>query len=255
MGSGQGISWTRVILGGTIALAIAAALLALVGPLLLIQLSGGDHYQVRSASMAPTLLVGDWVLARPFEPGTAPPRGAIVAYQAPNQAGSVYINRILGLPGERVQMRGGALYINGRRAGMERLQDHVIPNRPPARYSDWPDCVNAPVKIDEDCHQELWRETLPDGTTTLVLNARGKIGLFQPGSRSAGDDTTLLRIPDDAVFVIGDNRDASLDSRHPDHGMVPFADLEHQVWMIHSSLDKSSRFFHPRWDRFFRRVE
>lgn len=255
MAPGQGISWTRVILGGAVALAIAVGLIALIGPLLAIRLTGGDHYQIDGESMAPTLVVGDWVLASPIAPGTVPPRGAIVTYQAPDEPGTVNVSRVLGLPGETVQMRGGALFVDGVRAGMERLPDRVIANRPPDFHAPWPVCINAPVEIDGDCHQELWRETLPDGTTTQVLNTSGKIGLFLPGAGGVGDDTAPARIPDDAVFLLGDNRDAARDSRAPGYGPVPLAALKERVWLIHSSLDKSARFFRPRWDRFFRRVE
>jgi signal peptidase I len=254
MAPGQGISWVRVILGGALALTIATVLLALVGPLIAIRLYGGSHYQIASDAMAPTLLTGDWVLAEPLEQGAVPPRGAIVTYEHPQRPDVIMVMRVIGLPGETVQMRGGALYLGGQRAGMEHLDDHVIAKRPPARREPWPLCVNEPVEIDGACHQELWRETLPDGTATLILNTRGKIGLANLGDGRGGDDTPLFRVPGNAVFVMGDSRDNSADSRDPDHGMVPLRNLRHRVRMIHSSLDKSSRFFHPRWDRFFRIV-
>ncbi len=154
---GQGISWVRVILGGMLGLAIATVLLALVGPLVAIRIYGGSHYQIVDSAMSPALLTGDWVLAEPLDPGAVPPRGTIVAYEHPKMRDVSMVMRVIGLPGETVQMRGGAVYIDGQRVGMEHLEDHVIANRPPARRAPWPKCVNEPVEIDGACHQELWR--------------------------------------------------------------------------------------------------
>lgn len=251
----DGIAWGRVILGGALALGISTVLLALVGPLIAIRLVGGDHYQILGDAMAPELLTGDWVLAEKLEPGNLPPRGTIVAYEDPTAPDSSSVRRVIGLPGETVQVRGGVVYLNGVRAVMERLEDRVISNRPPARHAPWPKCMNEPVEIDGACRQELWRETLPDGTSELIINSRSKIGLAQFGGGDGLDDTKVFIVPENAVFVMGDNRDNSVDSRSPTQGMVLLSRLRHKVWMIHSSLDKSSRFFHPRFDRFFRLVQ
>jgi len=250
----DGIPWSRVILGGALALGISTVLLALVGPLIVIRLFGGDHYQITGDAMAPTLLTGDWVLAEALETDGLPPRGTVVAYKDPAAPGLELVMRIIGLPGDTVQMRGGVVFLNGERAKMEQIGDRVISNRPPARHAAWPKCMNEPVAIDGECHQELWRETLPGGTTELILNSRGKIGLAQFSGGDGLDDTQLFIVPKNAVFVMGDNRDISADSRSPGHGMVPIGSLRHKVWMVHSSLDRSSRFFRPRFDRFFTTV-
>lgn len=251
----DGISWSRAILGGALALGVATVLLALIGPLVAVRLVGGSHYQITGEAMAPALITGDWVLAEALDPDSVPPRGTIVAYESPVTPGDFRVMRVVGLPGETVQMRGGVLHVDGERAAMERLVDHVIANRPPARHAPWPKCMNAPVAIDGACHQELWRETLPGGASELILNSSGKIGLAQFSGGDGMDDTQLFIIPANAVFVMGDNRDNSADSRLPGHGVVPLDNLRHKVWMIHSSLDKSSRFFRPRFDRFFRMVQ
>jgi len=262
MAPGHRIPWSRLVLGGLLALSVAAVLMTLVGPLLAVRVLGGGDYQIRDEAMAPVLLTGDWVLAEPLERDAVPQRGTIVVYRSPVDPGGILVSRVIGLPGETVQMRGGAVYVDGRRAEMEPMPDRVIRKRPPARRSSLPVCVNEPVEINGACHQEMWRETLPDGTTTLVLNTRNKMGLAKLTNTPVrtgqapvgGDDTPLVRVPGNAVFVLGDNRDHSLDSRVSQHGTVPVRDLLHRVWLVHSSLDKSSRFFRPRWDRFFRKV-
>jgi signal peptidase I len=231
MGHGGRISWGRLILGGTLGLAIATALAVLIGPLVAMQIYGGGNYRIMSDAMAPALLPGDWVLAEALLQGQVPPRGAIVVYEHPHERGEHELLRVMGLPGESVQMRGGALYIDSRRAGMERLEDRVIPRR------------------------SLWRETLADGTSGIVMNTKRKIGLAIPAGSANGDDTRIFRVPNDAVFVLGDNRDSAIDSRFQNHGMVPIHKLKYRVWMIHTSLDRSARYITPRWDRFFRKVQ
>jgi signal peptidase I len=255
MGHGGRIPWARLILGGTLGLAIATALAVLIGPLVAMQIYGGANYRIMSNAMTPALLPGDWVLAESLLQGQVPPRGAIVVYEHPHERGEHELLRVMGLPGESVQMRGGALYIDSRRAGMERLEDRVIPRRSPAPHVPMPLCINDPVEVHGECHQELWRETLADGTSGIVMNTKRKIGLAIPAGSANGDDTRIFRVPNDAVFVLGDNRDSAIDSRSQSHGMVPIHKLKYRVWMIHTSLDRSARYITPRWDRFFRKVQ
>jgi signal peptidase I len=254
MGHGGRISWSRLILGGLLALVIATALLALIGPLVAMRLTGGGNMQIRDDAMAPVLLPGDWVLAKALPAGRPPPRGTIVIYEHPQNRGENRIMRVMGLPGERIQMRGGALYIDGKRARLEQLEDRVIRKRPPGRRMRMPLCINDPVKVDGGCRQERWRETLADGTSTIILNTQHKIGVATLSGPDNADNTGLIVVPGDRVFVIGDNRDIALDSRDRRHGLVPIHDLRYRVWMIHTSLDRTARFLTPRWDRFFREV-
>jgi signal peptidase I len=254
MGHGGRISWGRLILGGLIGLAVFGALAVLIGPLIAMQVSGGGNYRIHDDGMAPTLLPGDWVLAKGLSADQEPPRGAIVVYEDPRRRGEDRVMRVMGLPGESIQMRGGALYVNGRRAAMERLEDRVIPRWPQGRGLNMPRCVNDPVEVRGECHQELWRESLADGTSDIVLNTRNKIGLAVSAKSGNADNTVLLVVPRDHVFVLGDNRDDAIDSRTPRHGTVPIRKLRYRVWMIHTSLDSTARFIAPRWDRFFREV-
>ena len=255
MGQGGRISWGRLILGGMLGFAIAAALVVLIGPLIAMRITGGGNMQIRNAAMAPALLPGDWVLAKGLPPGQVPPRGAVVIYEHPLGRGEEFLMRVMGLPGERIQMRGGALYVDGKRARMERLDDRVIRKWPPGRRAQMPLCINDPVNIGGECRQERWRETLADGTSGIILNTRRKIGVAVLSGSDNSDDTGLIVVPGDQVFVIGDNRDAALDSRERRHGLVPVHMLRQRVWMIHTSLDRSARITTPRWERFFLEVQ
>lgn len=254
MGDGGRIPWGRLLLGGLFALAIFAVLAVLVGPLLAMQLAGGGNYQVRDNAMAPALLAGDWVLVERIHPGEVPRRGEVVVYDDPANRGRQRIMRVVALPGERVQMRGGALYIDGRRAGMERIAERIVTKHPPERHAPVPHCLNDPVPLNGACRQEIWRETLPDGAGRPVLNSQGQIGVARLSAGASPDDTTLFTVPRGHVFVMGDNRDRAIDSRVRHHGPVPLEKLRYRAWLIHTSLDRSARFPRPRLERFFRTV-
>lgn len=255
MGEGARIAWGRLILGGVFALAIFTVLAVLIGPLLAMTVAGGSHYQIANNGMAPALVVGDWVLVEKIHPGDVPERGDIVVYDDPTMRRRQNVMRVIGLPGDRVQMRAGALYLNGRRAEMVKLGERVVAKRPPGRRTPVPLCINDPVAIGDECRQEIWRESLADGNSHRVLNSRRQLGLARLSAGKHADDTTLFRVPKGHVFVMGDNRDQAVDSRSRGHGTVPLENLRYEVWMIHTSLDRSARFPIPRWQRFFRPVE
>ncbi len=254
MGDGARISWGTLILGMVLGIGIAGAIAVLIGPLVAVSLAGGSSFQVRDDAMAPALVAGDWVLAEKLEAGAMPERGDIVIYESRLGGGERRIMRVVGLPGERIQMRGGALYVDGRRADMERVGERVVDKLPPARRAPLPLCLNDPVDVGGACRQDVWRETLPGGTAFRVLNSRNAIGVAKLSERKGRDDTAIVRVPEGEVFVLGDNRDLADDSRDPRHGTVPVEDIGYRVWMIHTSLDRSSRYPVPRLERFFREV-
>ena len=255
MGEGARIPWGRLVLGLVLGLGVATALVVLIGPLVAMSLAGGGHHQVRDDAMAPALVAGDWVLTERLHPGETPERGDIVVYEVPGGRGEERVARVVGLPGDRVQMRGGALYLNGARARMEEVGERVVDKRPPDRRTPLPLCLNEPVAVGDPCRQEIWRETLPDGTEQRVINSRGEIGVAKLSGPAEADNTSPLRVPREHVFVLGDNRDQAEDSRDLRHGPVPLDRVTARVWMIHTSLDRTHRFFTPRWERFFQRVD
>jgi signal peptidase I len=239
--------------GIAVALVVAVAVLLIFGPLVAIRLVGGDHYTIPSTSMAPTLVPGDWVLARPVG-DDLPARGTVVMFEHPQRPGVIYAKRLIAFAGETVQMRGGVVYIDGQPAGMERLADRVVPMRPQGRLPALPRCRNAAVAEGDDCRQERWRETLPDGTSEVVLNVAGEIGDAAEGGPSGLDDTPVFTVPEGHVFLLGDHRDNAIDSRFPDLGMVPVENLRHIAWMVHSSFDRSGVVPRPHFGRFFTRI-
>lgn len=190
-------------------------------------------FSIPSGSMRPTLLEGDYLFVSKYAYGYSryslpfgldlfsgriwsaePKRGDVVVFKLPSDPSVDYIKRVIGLPGDRVQMRGGVLYINDQAVKRERVG--TIDN---------PDVteVNRPV--------EVYRETLPDGVTYDTLDL---------APNSIGDDTRVFEVPAGHYFMMGDNRDNSLDSRFG-VGYVPFENLVGRANIIFFSIaDKAS---------------
>lgn len=215
-------------IGETISVIVQALLLALIIRSLLFQ-----PFSIPSGSMRPTLLEGDYLFVSKYAYGYSryslpfgldlfngriwgaePKRGDVVVFKLPSDTNVDYIKRVIGLPGDRVQVRGGVLYINDVAVKRERIG--TIDN---------PDVteVNRPV--------EVYRETLPNGVTYDTLDL---------APNSIGDDTRVFEVPAGHYFMMGDNRDNSLDSRFG-VGYVPYENLVGRANIIFFSIaDKAS---------------
>jgi signal peptidase I len=192
-----------------------------------------DKFSVASRSMEPTLLQRDYIVAFPLP---KPARGDLVAYRLPTDGKTVYVKRIVGLPGDRVQMKDGMLYINGEAVARERVED-----------------FNLTGDDGKSSMGRQWRETLPDGATyrTLDLVDNGQL-----------DNTPIAVVPEGQYFMLGDNRDNSMDSRLAGlHGMVPAENIVGRVEFIYFSIAEGEspwRFWRwpnaVRWSRIMMRV-
>jgi signal peptidase I len=183
------------------------------------------HYVVPSASMLPTLMVGDHILAiEGYFASRAPRRGDLAAFRYPRDPAVLFIKRIIGLPGDRVQVKGGTLILNGAPVAVERAAD-IVDAQPGCRAGRYPSFI----------------ETLPGGRRYRTMRGCGP-PLFET--------TGLFAVPADHYFVLGDNRDDSEDSRDPGGGVgfVPAADLVSRAVFVTFSLRAPAQWWNvPRW--------
>ena len=184
----------------------------------------GQPFIVPSGSMEPTLMIGDEIAAAKYAYGygrysapfgvipisgrlldSPPERGDIVVFALPRDPRQTYVKRLIGLPGERIQMKGGQLFING-----EQVQ-----RRPVGRVTVAVGSVQVPAT--------KFLETLPNGRTHDIIKvATGPL-----------DDTEEFMVPPGHYFMMGDNRDNSLDSRvSPDEGGVGFVPAENLIGRV-----------------------
>jgi len=182
--------------------------------------------------------------------GSQPDRGDIIVFRHPVD-GTDFIKRLVGLPGDQIQMRGGVLHINGDPVEIEPAGEFVEEFAPQGPMRIRPRCSNGVVGMGADCIKQRFTETLPDGTSHAILDI---------GPQRA-DNTGVFSVPEGHYFFMGDNRDNSTDSRFPQAvggvGFVPYENLIGRAnRVIFSSAGRSMLFFWTwRGDRFFEGLE
>ncbi len=209
-------------------------------------------FNIPSGSMKATLLVGDYLFVSkysygysrfslPLSPplfsgripgGLTPERGDVVVFRLPRDPSTDYIKRVIGLPGDRIQVIDGQVYINGT----------AVKREPAPPFVDVEEGVReAPVK--------RWKETLPNGRSYYTLD------LVDNGF---ADNTQVYTVPPGHYFMMGDNRDNSTDSRFSQVGMVPLENIVGKAQIIFFSVYEGERAWEfwrwpvsVRWNRLF----
>jgi signal peptidase I len=233
---------TAKTLGGGLAIALALRVIVF------------QPYTIPSSSMEPGLVTGDYIIVSkwpygwsrasiPFNPpigqgrlfGRDPARGDVVVFRLPRDPDQAYIKRLIGLPGDRVQVAGGQVRVNGRPL--------------PRQFTNWAEDHDAPGRI------------VPRSVETAG-NGRRYV-TFAGSSDGEGDNTQVYVVPAGHYFMMGDNRDNSLDSRWPREVGVGFVPAENIVgraeaigvsWKEGASILKPWTWLNLDVSRFLRRV-
>jgi signal peptidase I len=235
----------------TVKVGVQALLIALVVRTLLFQ-----PFNIPSGSLIPTLLIGDYLFVSKYTYGYSkyslplseylpfqahgrvwaaePKRGDIAVFKLPKDNATDYIKRVIGLPGDKIQVVEGVLTINGKPVKRERIADY-----------ETLDAFDQTVKVAQ------YNETLPGGVTHRVIERDGDRGFW--------DNTEVYTVPAGHFFMMGDNRDNSTDSRDLGAvGYVPFENLVGRAEVIFFSIDEGASAWQVwswpwtvRWNRLF----
>ena len=215
-----------------------------------------EPYNIPSGSMLPNLLIGDYLFVSKFSYGYSrfsfpfgvvplpenrvfaaePERGDVIVFKLPSNTSINYIKRVIGLPGDRLQMKDGKLFLNG----------HLV-----NQYND------GKFKLVHNNQYEQfldkYKEKLDNGRSYSILNLND----FQPL-----DNTKEFIVPDSHYFMMGDNRDNSLDSRANGGWFVPFENLVGKGNFIFFSISGDTRFWqfwrwplNIRYNRIFKKIK
>ena len=238
-------------LGETIKVILQALLIALVVRTLLFQ-----PFNIPSGSLIPTLLIGDYLFVSkysygyskfslPFAPdlfsgrilSSDPKRGDIAVFKLPRDGSTDYIKRVIGLPGDKVQLIEGRLYINGVVTERERVTS-----------------IRTRDAFGREADVPTYRETLPGGIAYQIIERDGDRGFY--------DNTSVYEVPAGHYFMMGDNRDNSTDSRvaavDQGVGYVPLENFVGRAELIFFSVEEGESVWQfwrwpvsLRWNRLF----
>jgi len=214
-----------------------------------------EPFNIPSTSMVPGLLVGDYLFVSKYSYGysglsslygllplrgrffaTEPKRGDVIVFKLPSDNSTDYIKRLVGLPGDKIQVRNGLLYINGVSVNRQKLAEPTVSNY----------LTPSPSAVD-------YVETFPDGHEHIIRELGDDMPL---------DDTDVFTVPSDRYFAMGDNRDNSQDSRTTHVGYIPAENLVGRAEVLFFSIDEESYFWQfwkwpssVRWARLFMKIK
>tara|TARA_Y100000589_G_scaffold329901_2_gene377899 strand:- start:782 stop:1504 length:723 start_codon:yes stop_codon:yes gene_type:complete len=196
---------------------------------MLIRTVGYEPFNIPSGSMKPSLLVGDYLFVSKFSYGYSrysiplglpifngrifskyPERGDVAVFKLPSDNSTDYIKRVIGLPGDEIQIRDGVLFINNKKVIREKVKDFYEKDR-----------YGNTVRV------EQYKEILPNGVEYLTLDTN---------EDSVADNTRVYKIKPGHVFMMGDNRDDSADSRFSQVGQVPVINFVGKAEILFFSL-------------------
>lgn len=202
-----------------------------------------EPFNIPSGSMVPTLLIGDYLFVSKFSYGYSqysfpfaifpfsgriledePERGDVAVFRLPKNPKIDYIKRIVGLPGDRVQVISGILHINGKPIERRRIED--------SQYVD---------KDGDVIYRRQYLENLPNEVEHRIFE--------ESDQKPIVDNTIEYLVPDGHYFAMGDNRDGSLDSRFTrDVGFIPAENLIGRAEFLFFSFDHTVRWYEPwKW--------
>ena len=221
-----------------------------------------QSYNIPSGSMLRNLLVGDYIFVSKYAYGyskhslpfsipiipkrifsSEPLRGDVVVFKLPSDGRTDYIKRVIGMPGDKIQILNGEVFINNEKLSYKEVgtyDDNNLINRKRKSLG----CRNEQLKVIE--------ETLPNGKKYNILDSR------QP---SYADNTGVYNVPKDHFFVMGDNRDNSQDSRYiKSVGFIPFDNLVGRAELIFFSwnwrkIGQTNCKTSLEWERIFKRIK
>jgi len=214
-----------------------------------------EPFNIPSSSMVPGLLVGDYLFVSKYSYGFSslsslygllplhgrlfgqePERGDVIVFKLPRDKSTDYIKRLVGLPGDKIQMRNGLLFINGVAVERHKLEEQTA--------SDYVKPASGSVD---------YLEKFPNGNEHVIR---------EEGDDMPLDNTEVFTVPPDHYFAMGDNRDNSQDSRTTQVRFIPAENLVGRARLLFFSLDEGSYFWQiwkwpssVRWGRLFMKIK